>query len=122
MVDAMAGGKEKLGYAPRRRGSFPDARDGAICGPKEGHRMAIVWMIIVGLVIGLVARAIMPGTQSLGLVMTALLGIAGSLVFGFLGQALGLYAPGQGAGFIGSVVGALILLFVVGKLRGPQAV
>jgi uncharacterized membrane protein YeaQ/YmgE (transglycosylase-associated protein family) len=82
--------------------------------------MSIIWMIIVGLIIGLVARAVMPGTQSLGLAMTTLLGIAGSLVFGFLGQALGLYAPGQGAGFIGSVVGALLVLFVVGKLRGPQ--
>jgi len=84
--------------------------------------MSIIWMIIVGLIVGLVARAVMPGTQSLGLVMTAVLGIAGALLFGFLGQALGLYAPGQAAGFIGSVVGALILLFVVGKLRGPQAV
>ena len=84
--------------------------------------MSIIWMIIVGLIVGLVARAIMPGTQSLGLVMTAVLGIAGALVFGFLGQALGLYSPGQGAGFIGSVVGALLLLFVVGKLRGPQAI
>lgn len=82
--------------------------------------MSIVWMIIVGLIVGLVARAIMPGTQNLGLVMTTLLGIVGALVFGFLGQALGLYAPGQGASFIGSVIGALLVLFVVGKLRRPE--
>lgn len=80
--------------------------------------MSYVWMAFVGFVVGLVARAIMPGTQSLGIVLTALLGIAGSFVAGFLGQALGLYQAGQGAGFIGSVVGALIVLFVVGKLKG----
>lgn len=80
--------------------------------------MSYVWMALVGFVVGLVARAIMPGTQSLGIVLTALLGIAGSFVAGFLGQALGLYQAGQGAGFIGSVVGALIVLFVVGKLKG----
>lgn len=80
--------------------------------------MSYVWMAVVGFVVGLVARAIMPGTQSLGIVLTALLGIAGSFVAGFLGQALGLYQAGQGAGFIGSVIGALIVLFVVGKLKG----
>ena len=80
--------------------------------------MSIVWMILVGLVVGLVARAIMPGTQSLGLILTALLGIGGSVVAGFLGQLVGFYQAGQGAGFIGSVVGALIVLFVVGKLKG----
>lgn len=80
--------------------------------------MSYVWMALVGFVVGLVARAIMPGTQSLGIVLTALLGIAGSFVAGFLGQALGLYQAGQGAGFIGSVIGALIVLFVVGKLKG----
>jgi uncharacterized membrane protein YeaQ/YmgE (transglycosylase-associated protein family) len=81
--------------------------------------MGVIWMAIVGFLVGLVARAVMPGTQSLGLVLTAVLGIVGSLLFGFLGEALGLYEPGQGAGFIGSVIGALIVLYVVGKLRGP---
>ncbi len=80
--------------------------------------MNYVWMALVGLVVGLVARAVMPGTQRMGLVMTALLGIAGAFVAGFLGQAVGWYAAGQGAGFIGSIVGALIVLFVVGKLKG----
>jgi uncharacterized membrane protein YeaQ/YmgE (transglycosylase-associated protein family) len=80
--------------------------------------MSILWMVVVGLVVGLLARAIMPGTQSLGLILTALLGIAGSFVAGYLGQIVGIYQAGQGAGFIGSVVGALILLFVVGKLKG----
>jgi uncharacterized membrane protein YeaQ/YmgE (transglycosylase-associated protein family) len=83
--------------------------------------MTIIWMIVLGLIVGVVARAIMPGTQHLGMAMTALLGIVGALVFGLLGRALGLYEPGQSAGFIGSVIGALIVLFVVGKMQGPRA-
>ena len=80
--------------------------------------MHYVWMAIVGFVVGLIARAILPGTQSLGLILTAVLGIAGSYVAGFVGQALGWYSAGQGAGFIGSVVGAVILLVLAGKLGG----
>ena len=83
----------------------------------KGHGMGILWMALIGLIVGLVARAIMPGTQSLGIIMTALLGIAGSFVAGYLGQIVGIYQAGQGAGFIGSVVGALLVLFVVGKLK-----
>ena len=83
--------------------------------------MHYVWMAIIGFVVGLVARAVMPGTQSLGIILTALLGIAGSFLFGFVGQALGWYEAGQGAGFIGSVVGALVLLFIVGKLKGSSS-
>jgi uncharacterized membrane protein YeaQ/YmgE (transglycosylase-associated protein family) len=79
---------------------------------------ALIGMLVVGLVVGLLARAIMPGTQSMGLVFTVLLGIAGSFVAGFLGQLVGIYSAGQGAGFIGSVVGALLVLFIVGKVKG----
>jgi uncharacterized membrane protein YeaQ/YmgE (transglycosylase-associated protein family) len=79
--------------------------------------MTYVWMAIIGFVVGLIARAVMPGTQSMGLILTSLLGIAGSFIAGFLGQAVGFYAPGQAAGFIASVVGALILLFVVGLVK-----
>lgn len=80
--------------------------------------MEYVWMAVIGLVVGLIARAILPGTQSLGLILTAALGIAGSFVAGFAGQALGLYKAGQSAGFIGSILGAIVLLFVVGKVKG----
>lgn len=83
--------------------------------------MEYVWMVVVGFVVGLVARAILPGTQSLGIILTAVLGIAGSFAAGFVGQALGWYQAGQGAGFIGSVIGAIVLLFVVGKLKGSSA-
>ncbi len=82
--------------------------------------MSYVWMAVVGFVVGLIARAILPGTQSLGIVLTAVLGIAGSFAAGFVGQSLGWYAAGQGAGFIGSVVGAVVLLFVLGKVKGGQ--
>jgi uncharacterized membrane protein YeaQ/YmgE (transglycosylase-associated protein family) len=78
--------------------------------------MHYVWMAIVGFVVGLIARALLPGEQKLGLIMTAVLGIVGSFVAGFLGQAIGWYQAGQGAGFIGSVVGAIILLFAYTKL------
>ncbi|CAN5886645.1 GlsB/YeaQ/YmgE family stress response membrane protein [soil metagenome] len=80
--------------------------------------MQYVWMAVIGFIVGLVARAILPGTQSLGLILTAVLGIAGSFLAGFAGQALGWYANGQAAGFIASVVGAIVLLFIVGKVKG----
>lgn len=78
--------------------------------------MGIISMIIVGLIVGLLARAIMPGDQKLGIVMTIILGIVGSMVAGFLGGAIGWYEPGEGAGWIGSIVGAIIVLFVVGMI------
>ena len=83
--------------------------------------MHYVWMAVVGFVVGLIARAILPGTQSLGIILTAVLGIAGSLAAGYLGQALGWYAEGQPVGFIASVAGAIVLLFIVSKLKGPGA-
>jgi uncharacterized membrane protein YeaQ/YmgE (transglycosylase-associated protein family) len=77
----------------------------------------LIGTIVVGLIVGAIARFIMPGDQKMGWIMTILLGIGGSLGAGYVGQALGMYAAGQGAGWIASVVGALVLLFVVGKLR-----
>lgn len=83
--------------------------------------MALIWMIIVGLLAGAVAKFLMPGRQGGGLIITALLGIAGSVVAGYLGGMVGWYQPGQGPGFIGSVVGALIVLFVYGLLTKKKA-
>ncbi len=71
----------------------------------------MLYTIIIGFVIGLVARFLMPGRDAAGFIITILLGIAGSFVGSYLGQALGLYGPGQPAGFLMSVVGAMILLF-----------
>lgn len=80
--------------------------------------MGIIGTIIVGLVVGALARFVLPGEQKMGWIMTCLLGIGGSLLAGFVGQALGWYQAGQGAGWIASVVGAVVLLLVVSKLRG----
>jgi len=82
--------------------------------------MGIIIMIIVGFIVGLIARAIMPGNQKMGFVLTALLGIAGSLVAGFLGRALGWYAEGDPVGWIASVIGAIIVMFVYGLIAGKR--
>jgi uncharacterized membrane protein YeaQ/YmgE (transglycosylase-associated protein family) len=74
--------------------------------------MGILWMIIIGFVIGLVARAVMPGRDPAGVIMTIVLGIVGSVVAGFIGSAMGLYAQGEPASFLASVVGAMLVLFV----------
>ena len=81
----------------------------------------ITQMIVVGLIVGLLARAIMPGEQKLGLILTTLLGIAGSAVANFIGSSLGWYQPGATAGWIASIVGALIVLFVYGMVAGKRS-
>ena len=81
--------------------------------------MAYVWMAGIGFVVGLIARAILPGTQSLGIILTAALGIAGSFLAGFAGKTMGWYAEGEPAGWIASVIGAALLLCIVSKLKGP---
>ena len=80
--------------------------------------MGIIGTIFVGLIVGALARFLLPGEQKMGWILTCLLGIGGSMAAGFLGQALGWYTVGQTAGWIASVVGAIVLLFVVSKLRG----
>ena len=80
--------------------------------------MGLIKMIIVGLIVGAIARFVLPGEQKMGWILTILLGIGGSLLAGFVGQALGWYEVGQPAGWIASVLGAVVLLVVVGKLRG----
>jgi uncharacterized membrane protein YeaQ/YmgE (transglycosylase-associated protein family) len=79
--------------------------------------MHIVWTILIGLVVGIIAKFIFPGKQNMGFIVTILLGIAGSLVATYAGQWLKIYQPGQTAGFIGSVVGALVILFIYGLIK-----
>ena len=74
--------------------------------------MGILWMIIIGFVIGLIARAIMPGRDSAGFIMTVILVIVGSVIAGFLGQSMGLYNQGEPAGFLASILGAMLVLFI----------
>jgi uncharacterized membrane protein YeaQ/YmgE (transglycosylase-associated protein family) len=78
-------------------------------------------MCIIGLVAGALAKLIMPGRDPGGIIITMLLGIAGALVAGFLGRAMGLYQPGEGAGLIMSVVGAILLLVIYRMFKGRTA-
>ena len=80
--------------------------------------MGIVWTILVGFVIGVIAKFLHPGKENMGFISTILLGIAGSFLAGVIGQYLGWYQAGEGAGFIASVAVAILLLFIVGKVRG----
>ena len=74
--------------------------------------MQFLWMLIIGLVIGAVAKFILPGKDPGGIIVTILIGIVGALVAGFLGRALGWYGDGEPAGFIASVIGAILLLVI----------
>ena len=83
--------------------------------------MSIIWTIIVGFLAGLIAKFIMPGdNEPSGFIMTTILGIVGAFVASYLGQALGWYKAGEGAGFIGAVVGAIILLLIYGFVAGKR--
>jgi uncharacterized membrane protein YeaQ/YmgE (transglycosylase-associated protein family) len=83
--------------------------------------MTIIWIILVGFVVGLLAKMLTPGRDPSGFIITAAIGIAGSLLATFGGQALGLYRVGEPAGFIGSVVGAIILLAIYHLVRRNSA-
>ena len=81
--------------------------------------MGIIWTIIIGFVAGVIAKFIMPGdNEPSGFILTTILGIVGAFVATWLGQALGWYSAGQGARFIGAIVGAIIVLFVYGMVAG----
>jgi uncharacterized membrane protein YeaQ/YmgE (transglycosylase-associated protein family) len=80
--------------------------------------MYVLWMIVVGLIVGALAKLVMPGRDPGGMIITMLLGIAGSMVAGFLGRAVGWYREGDPVGFIASVIGAVILLAVYRAIIG----
>jgi len=83
--------------------------------------MSILWTIIIGFVAGVIAKFLMPGdNEPSGFILTTILGIMGAVVASYRGQALGWYRPGEGAGFIGAVVGAIIVLFVYGMVAGRR--
>jgi uncharacterized membrane protein YeaQ/YmgE (transglycosylase-associated protein family) len=80
----------------------------------------VLWAIIIGLVVGALAKAIMPGRDPGGIIITIVIGIAGSLIATFLGRALGWYREGQGAGFIASLIGAILLLWIYRLVIGRR--
>jgi uncharacterized membrane protein YeaQ/YmgE (transglycosylase-associated protein family) len=83
--------------------------------------MSIIWTIIIGFIAGVVAKFIMPGdNEPAGFILTTILGIVGAVVASYLGQALGWYHPGEGAGLIGAIVGAIIVLVVYGLVAGGR--
>ena len=79
--------------------------------------MGIIWTIVLGFVIGIIAKFLHPGKDNMGFIMTVLLGIAGSFLAGVVGQFLGWYQAGEGAGFIASVIAAIVLLVIYGKVK-----
>ena len=84
--------------------------------------MGFLWTLIIGLVVGAIAKLLMPGRDPGGIIITMLIGVAGALLAGFIGRALGWYAdPGQGPGIIASVVGAIILLFLYRLFAGRRS-
>ena len=80
--------------------------------------LAFIWMLFIGLIVGALAKLVMPGHDPGGILVTMLLGIAGALVGGFVGRLLGLYEPGQSAGFILSTLGAILLLVLYRLVKG----
>ena len=83
--------------------------------------MHLIWTLLIGLVVGAIAKFIMPGKDPGGIIVTMLIGIAGSLVATYAGRALGWYQEGQAAGFIMSVVGAIVLLALYHMIRPKTA-
>ena len=86
--------------------------------------MGIIWTIIIGFIAGIVAKFLMPGNNNepSGFIMTTILGIVGAFVASYLGQALGWYSAGEGAGLVGAIVGAVIVLFVWGMISKNRTV
>lgn len=78
---------------------------------------SMIWTVVIGFVIGLVARALKPGNDSLGIILTSALGVAGAFVASFVGQQMGWYAEGQKAGYFAAIIGAVVLLFIAGWIK-----
>ncbi len=76
-----------------------------------------LYIILIGFIVGVLARLLKPGKDSMGIILTILLGIAGALLSGWVGQATGYYEPGEPAGFIGALVGAIVILIIVSLFR-----
>lgn len=83
--------------------------------------MGLIWTIIIGFLAGVIAKWIMPGrNEPSGFILTTILGIIGAALASYLGQAIGWYRAGEGAGFIGAIVGAIIILFIYSRFAGNR--
>ena len=83
----------------------------------------LLWIVLIGFVAGIIARLLMPGpNKPIGFVVTTVLGIAGAFLATIVGDAAGLYRPGQGAGLIGATVGALVILFIWNRLVASRVI
>jgi uncharacterized membrane protein YeaQ/YmgE (transglycosylase-associated protein family) len=83
----------------------------------------VLWIVVIGFVAGVIARLLMPGpNKPKGFVVTTVLGIAGAFLATIVGDAVGLYRPGQGAGLVGATVGSLVILFVWNRLVASQVI
>ena len=89
--------------------------------PCDFWNMSIIWSLIIGLIVGVIAKLLMHGTGPAGCIPTALLGIGGGLFAGWLGKTLGWYSEGQPAGFLASIIGAVVLLWIYKMVKRPTA-
>ena len=87
---------------------------------QQGNTMGILWTILIGFIVGIVAKFLMPGRDPAGFIITVLIGIVGSVIATYLGRAMGWYEVGQSAGFIAAVIGAMILLFIYRMVTGKR--
>jgi uncharacterized membrane protein YeaQ/YmgE (transglycosylase-associated protein family) len=82
--------------------------------------MSLLWAIVIGFLAGVVAKAVMPGKEPKGFILTTLLGIGGSVVATYLGQLIGIYQEGEAGGFLAAVVGAVLILWVYRLIKGKK--
>lgn len=83
--------------------------------------MSLLGTVLVGFIVGLIARAIKPGNDNMGWIMTSVLGIVGSFVASYIGTAIGLYPQGSPAGWVASVIGAIVVLFIYGLISSKKS-
>jgi uncharacterized membrane protein YeaQ/YmgE (transglycosylase-associated protein family) len=111
--------RDKVGASERERRAAAVAPQAT--NRREVEMLELLWIILIGAVVGALAKLLMPGSDPGGFLVTALLGMAGAVVATLLGRMLGLYGPDQAAGFIASIVGAILVLFAYRRFRSPAA-
>jgi uncharacterized membrane protein YeaQ/YmgE (transglycosylase-associated protein family) len=108
-------------YSRKYRNFCGRGTDVELIRQDQGGTMAILGWIVFGLIVGIVAKLLMPGRDPGGFIVTMLLGVVGAMIGGFIGRAMGFYGPNQGAGFLMSVLGAILVLFIYRRLSRRTA-